>query len=98
MSAIQRQTNVSPDILQAQSPLIIPHATFVGLAIQLSDGAAVLTVAVDSLSTGDFDNTVTMEGTTKHRWPDSDGMNRLYNATFVKLTWNTGTLRYTQIG
>ena len=88
----------SAALLQAASPVTIPHASYVGLALSLSNGAAVVTVEVDTLVDGDFDEVVTLEGTGKHRWPDADGMNRLYNAAFVRITWDTGTLRIFQKG
>lgn len=103
MSAIMRQSRHVPSIkndpyAQAASPVVIPHAAFVGIGLSFSNGAAVTTVAVDSILTGDFAETVTLEGTGKHRWPNADGMNRLYNAAYVKITWNVGTLRVFQKG
>lgn len=83
---------------QAASPVTIPHASYTGLSLLLSDGAAVVTVSVDSDKEGDFADEVTMEGTGKHRWPDVDGMNRLYNAAYVQIAWDVGTLRVFQKG
>ena len=103
MSAIQRQARTNPSLqgaayAQSASPVILPHASFVGLGLALSNGAAVVTVNVDAILTGDFAEEVTLEGTGKFRWPNVDGMNRLYNAAFVKITWDVGTLRVFQKG
>jgi len=103
MSAMQRLAKLTPPatqaaLLQTSSPLILDHGTFVGLGLSLSNGAAVVTVAIDSVKTGSFSEVVTLEGTGTHRWPNADGMNRLYNAAFVKITWSIGTLRVFQKG
>ncbi len=105
MSAIQRQSRLAPNsesgehtFLAADSPVVIPHASYVGLGIVLSNGAATVTVEVDGIADGDFAEEVTLEGTGKWRWPDTDGMNRLYNARYVKITWSTGTLQVFQKG
>lgn len=103
MSGMQRLSKFNPPANQAAypqtaSPLVLSHGAYVGLGLSFSNGAAVAAVAVDSVATGDFADAVTLEGTGKHRWPDVDGMNRLYNAAFVEITWNTGTLRVFQKG
>ena len=81
---------------QSSSPVVISHASFIGLGIILSAGAAVVTVSIDGVLAGAFADNVTLEGTGVWRWPNVDGVNRLRNARYVKITWNTGTLQVFQ--
>lgn len=84
---------------EADSPVVLSHATFVGLGIFLEDGGSVeLTVGIDGDKDGDFVEEVTMEGTGSFRWPDTDGMNRLYNARYIKITWEAGNILVSQKG
>jgi len=103
MAAIQRASrlvrvdgvNVIP---QTESPLIVPHSSFVGLSLSLSNGAAVVVVAVDVISDGDFDTVVEMAGTGTFRHPVPCAVSILGSAAYVKITWNTGTLQVFQKG
>lgn len=78
---------------QTASPIILPIASFASLSLAFSNSAAVVTVAVDILKTGDFANTVTLEGTGKYRWPAQDQMHKIYCASYIKITWDVGTMR-----
>lgn len=97
MSGIQRLSNHT--ILTAdQSPKILSHASFVGLGIYVPEGTATVTVTIGGHLDGDFDEEVTLEGAGDYLWPDVDGMNRLYNARYIKITWNTGEIEVFQKG
>jgi len=107
MGAIQRQSRLAPNpdatdhtFAAEDSPIVISHASFVGLGIIILDGssATTLTVEVDGVSDGEFADEVTMEGTGNWRWPDVDGMNRLYNARYIKITWDVGFIQVFQKG
>lgn len=112
---MQRQSRLVPNLQdrdyptntfsQEQSPLILPHASFVGLGIIIGDGTSstssgdvTVTVAVGGSENGEFADEVTMEGEGDWRWPDIDGMNRLYNARFVQITWDSGYIQVFQKG
>lgn len=81
---------------QTDSPLVIAHSSFEGLALSFSNGAAVATVEVDTIKDGDFEEEVTLEGTSKNRWPDIAGINTLKSTAYVKITWDVGTLQVFQ--
>jgi len=103
MPSMTRQIRFTPIVTapaspQSASPVILTHEPFVGFSVALSDAAATVTVNHDNDVAGDFTEVVSMEGAAKLRWPDADGMNRLYNSAFVKVTWSTGTARIFQRG
>lgn len=110
MSAIQRVSRLAPNratddpsdniFSAAESPIVISHASFVGLGIIIAAGGTLptLTVAVDGVADGAFTDQVTMLGAGRWRWPDQEGMNMLYNARFIKITWNTNSIQVFQKG
>lgn len=92
---------------QSSSPLIISHGSFVGLGISLSNEGADLLVEADLTQESDFENEVEMLGgatedssgaATKFRYPSTTGLNLLYAAKYLQITWDTGTLQYFQKG
>ena len=106
MSAIQRQSRLVPNpkdsnhvFESSDSPIVISHASFVGLGISIVGSAdPTITVAVGGSLDGSFDDVVTMEGEGDWRWPNTDGMNRLYNARYVQITWDSGSIQVFQKG
>lgn len=78
---------------QTDSPKVIPHQSFVGFALILSNAAAVVTVEVGGSKDGPFPIAITLEGTAEFRYPASDQMNILYNAPYIRITWDVGTLQ-----
>ena len=98
MSGMQRIC-LDTRFVETDSPVVLPHGTFVGLGIFLEDGGSVdITVGIDGDKNGDFIEEVTMEGTGSFRWPDIDGMNRLYNARYIKIEWGSGNILVSQKG
>lgn len=75
----------------------LDHGSFVGLAIKCDDAATVAVTA--GVVSGSTPTAVTLNGTgTAHRYPDADGMNILYNAAVVKITWDQGAINILQKG
>lgn len=89
-------TKISEVHAQTDSPLVLPHGAFVGLAINLSNGSATVAVKVDSIIDGDFEEAITLEGTSKNRWPNVAGINTLKSTGYIQITWDTGTLQVFQ--
>jgi hypothetical protein len=107
MSGIARQSKFHGPFEQSESPLVLPHAAWAGLSILLEDEAAELVVAADFNQDGDFENIVEMLGgptedssgaATKFRYPSATGANLLYNAGYIEITWDTGTVQVLQKG
>lgn len=101
MSAIQRQSRTS-DIINHDSTdpageLVLSHESFVGISIQFTS-ATTFALAVDNLRNGNFADAVTLEGSGKWKYPDQAGMDVLYNAAFVKITWDAGPILVFQKG
>ena len=97
-SYMSRQSYTSRLHLLAESPLVLAHTRFVGLSIECSNPAAVVTVKVALSEGATFTEVVTLEGTGDYRWPDVDGMNRLYNAKYIEITWDVGDITVFQKG
>lgn len=98
MSGMQRLSNHTV-LTEDQSPKILPHASFVGLGIYLPGSTApTVTVEFSGSIDGEFGDEITMEGTGDYLWPDTDGMNRLYNARYIKITWDSGDIEVFQKG
>lgn len=95
---MKRLSKFSEEFLQAASPVVIPHSSYTGLTLTLGDDEAVVTVHADSDKDGAFSDEVTMDGAGTHRWPNVDSVNLLYNSAFVKIAWDTGTLKVFQKG
>lgn len=83
---------------QSESPLVLDHSTFVGLSILLSDDAAVVSIGAGGSKDGPFDAPIVLVGTAEYRYPDADSMHILYNAPFIEITWDVGTLKVFQKG
>jgi len=107
MSGIARQSKYSRVFEQSESPIVLPHASWAGLAVLLEEESSELTVAADFNEDGDFENIVEMLGgptedssgaATKFRYPSTDGANLLYNAGYIEITWTSGTLQVLQKG
>lgn len=95
MSRLSRTSDAFP---QADSPKVVPHATYVGLGIILSDPAAVVTIGAGGSKDGPFDAPIVLVGTDEFRYPDADSMHILYNAAYIEITWDVGTLSVFQKG
>lgn len=95
MQRLSKHTVLTAD----ESPAILSHATFVGLGITIVGSATpTITVAIGGREDGTFDDEVTLEGSSDYRWPDTDGMNRLYNARYIKIEWDEGDIEVFQKG
>jgi hypothetical protein len=97
MAGIARQSKYHGPFLQVESPLLLPHASWVGLSVLVENDNTVLTVDADFSIDGEFENSVDMLGDgTKFRYPDCS--NLLYNAGYIRLTWNSGAIQVLQKG
>lgn len=83
---------------QSTSPKVVAHSSFVGLSITLSNPAAVVTIAAGGSPSGPFDIDIVLTGTDEYRYPDADSMHILYNAPYIEITWDVGTLKLFQKG
>jgi hypothetical protein len=90
---MQRQGNET--ILTAdESPKILPHGSFVGLSIFFTSetsGGSIAVYASGSLD-GSFEDQVSMEVGSDWMYPDTAGMNMLYNARYIMIEWDTGDI------
>ena len=81
-----------------QSPMILPHGSFVGLSISFTSATSTITVSASGSLDGSFADEVTMETGSDWTYPDVAGMNMLYNARYIKLEWDAGDITVYQKG
>lgn len=99
MAGMQRLSSIKPyTFADTGGTIEVDHGSFVGLGVGVSDAAATVTVEA-GISSPDFPASVGLLGSgTKFRYPDTDGMNALYNALTVKITWSAGDIIVYQKG
>jgi len=88
---MQRQGNETI-LTAAESPKILPHGSFVGLGIAFTSATSTISVYAGGSLDGSFADEVTMSAGSDWIYPDTAGMNILYNARYIMIEWDAGDL------
>ena len=75
-----------------ESPKILPHGSFVGLGIFFTSATSDITVSASGSEDGTFEDEVTMSTGSDWTYPDTAGMNILYNARYIQIEWTGGDI------
>lgn len=75
-----------------QSPVTLPHGSFVGLSISFTSATSTVSVYAGGSLDGSFADEVTMETGSDWMYPDVAGMNMLYNARYIRIEWDAGDI------